>query len=257
MRAVLPTLCLLVCGVAAADIVEEPVDFDLDGAPHRGYVYYDDGHSARRPGVLVVHEWWGLNEHARSRARRMAADGYVAFAMDMYGAGKVTEHPERAREWMGMVTADVADWRKRARRGIKLLRAHELTDGNRIAAVGYCFGGATVMQLAYSGADIQGVVSLHGSLPPATEDQARAIRAAILVEHGNDDPVVPRERVLAFRAALDEAGVEYEFHGHDGARHGFTNPDAGRYGIEALRYDPEADRRSTESVRAFFRRIFR
>ena len=256
MKTTFSLIMLLACGSAAAEIVEEAVDFEHDGAPHKGYIYYDDSQSGKRPGILVVHEWLGLNAYARGRARQMAEDGYVAFAMDMYGVGKVTEHPEQGDEWMTQVTSNVADWQKRAQLGVELLRAHEMTDGDNIAAIGYCFGGATVMQLAYSGADIKGVVSLHGSLPPASAEQTKAIRAAILVEHGNDDPFVPEERVRAFRTALDAAGVEYTFNDYDGVRHSFTNPDAAKSGDEGLKYDAHADQQSTENMRAFFKRIF-
>ena len=200
MKTAFSLILLLACGLATAEIVEETIDFEYNGAPHKGYLYYDDSHSGKRPGILVVHEWWGLNAYARNRARQIAADGYVAFAMDMYGAGMVTEHPKQAGEWMTQVTSNVADWQKRAQLGVELLRGHEMTDGDKIAAIGYCFGGATVMQLAYGGADVKGVVSLHGSLPPASAEQAKAIQAAILVEHGNDDPFVPEERVREFRA---------------------------------------------------------
>ncbi len=246
----------LACASATAEVVEEAVDFEYGGAAHRGYFYYEDSDSDPRPGILVVHEWWGLNAYARERARQMAADGYVAFAMDMYGVDKVTEHPKQAGEWKTQVTSNIEDWQKRAQLGVELLRGHPMTDGGNIAAIGYCFGGATVMQLAYSGADVKGVVSLHGSLPPASAGQAKAIQAAILVEHGNDDLFVPKEKVRAFREALDAAGVDYTFNGYDGARHGFTNPDAARYGIDALRYDAHADRQSAENMRAFFKRIF-
>ncbi len=256
MKTTFSLILLLACGSAAAEIVEETVDFEYDGAPHKGYLYYDDNHSDKRPGILVVHEWWGLNAYARERAKQMAADGYVAFAMDMYGVGMVTEHPKQAGEWMTQVTSNVADWQKRAQLGFELLRGHEMTDGDKIAAIGYCFGGATVMQLAYSGADVKGVVSLHGSLPPASVEQAKAIQAAILIEHGNDDPFVPEERVHEFRGALDAAGIEYAFNGYDGVRHGFTNPDVAKYGIEALKYDSHADQQSTENMRAFFKKIF-
>ena len=256
MKTVFSMALLLTCGSVAAEVVEEAVNFEHDDAQHRGYIYYDDSGPAERPGILVVHEWWGLNEYARKRARQMATDGYVAFAMDMYGVGKVTEHPEQAKEWMTQATANVADWQKRTQLGVELLRGHKMTDGSNIAAIGYCFGGSTVMQLAYSGADVKGVVSLHGSLPPASVGQAEAIKAAVLVEHGNDDPFVPEERVREFRAALDAAEVDYTFNGYDGVLHGFTNPDASKYGIEALKYDADADRQSIENMRTFFKRIF-
>ncbi|MGD2173046.1 MAG: dienelactone hydrolase family protein [Gammaproteobacteria bacterium] len=241
---------------AHAEIRSETVTYQDGGETLTGNLYWDDSISGKRPGVLVVHEWWGLNEYARWRAGELARMGYVAFAADMYGSNKVTTHPAQAQEWMTLTTSNLGAWRQRALAGLEQLRNFELTDSSRMAAIGYCFGGATVMQLAYAGADLKGVVSFHGSLPPPNGDEASKIKARVLVEHGNADAFVPAERVRAFKTALNDAGVDLTFHGHDGARHAFTNPDAGNFGIDNLKYDPAADESSWQSMQQFFRQIF-
>ncbi len=242
--------------VLQAAIVEQAIPYEHNGTLYTGYLYYDDKAKAQKPGVLVVHEWWGLNDYARDRARELASLGYVAFAMDMYGENKVTSHPKQAKEWMTATTANVSEWQNRAKLGLMLLQDHPATDGEQLAAIGYCFGGATVMQLAYSGADVDGVVSFHGSLPPASAEQAKAIKARVLVEHGNDDKFIPADRIKKFKAALEGAGVDYTFNGYDGVRHGFTNPDASSYGIENLKYDAEADKASWVSMKNFLKGLF-
>ena len=157
---------------------------------------------------------------------------------------------------MTQTTSNVDDWQARAKKGLELLQSNSLVNNSKVAAVGYCFGGATVMQLAYTGADVAGVVSFHGSLPPASAEQAKAIKAKVLVEHGNDDAFIPADRITKFKAALDGANVDYTFHGYDGVRHAFTNPDAGSYGIENLKYDAEADKKSWAAMKTFFNQIF-
>lgn len=147
-------------------------------------------------------------------------------------------------------------WQKRALLGLDLLRKHELVSPDHLAAIGYCFGGATVMQMAYAGADLDGVVSFHGSLPPATEEQRKNIKSKILIAHGNADGFVPAERVAAFKDALENAGVDWQMMIYSGARHGFTNPDAGKYGLEGIAYDEKADQRSWALMQSFFEEIF-
>jgi dienelactone hydrolase len=204
---------------------------------------------------MVVHEWWGLNDYARMRARMLAELGYVAFAADMYGDDRVTEHAPDAQGWMKQITANVDAWQRRALKGLEVLRESERVDPVRLAAIGYCFGGATVMQMAYAGADLDGVVSFHGSLPPATEEQQALIRTHVLIAHGDADSFVPEERIDAFTAALDAAGVDWEMDIYGGARHGFTNPEAAKYGIENVQYDAVADRRSWERMRDFLAEV--
>jgi dienelactone hydrolase len=228
-----------------------------DGATDlKGYLVYDDAISGKRPGIIVVHEWWGLNDYARKRADMLAQLGYVAFAVDMYGDDKVTEHAKEASGWMQQITENVDAWQRRAMLGLDVLKKQELVDTANLAAIGYCFGGATVMEMAYAGADLKGVVSFHGSLPPATPVQQRKIKAKILANHGSADSFVPPERVLAFEQALDAAGANWEMAIYGGAHHGFTNPDAAKYGMENIQYNAEADVRSWALMQAFFKEIF-
>ena len=256
---IIPMLLFVLIGLTTslhAAIVEQAIPYEHNGTLYTGYMYYDDAVNTMQPGVLVVHEWWGLNDYARDRARQLAKMGYVAFAMDMYGENKVTSHPKQAKEWMQATTANVSEWQSRAKLGLALLKDHPQTADEKLAAIGYCFGGATVMQLAYSGVDVAGVVSFHGSLPPAGPEQAKAIKAKVLVEHGNDDKFIPAARIEKFRAALEGANVDYTFNGYDGVRHAFTNPDASTYGIDNLKYDAEADAASWASMKNFLKGLF-
>lgn len=255
-RILLLSAFLSISLTAHAAVVEQAVPYEYGGVKYTGYLYFDDAVKEKRPGVLVVHEWWGLNDYTKSKARELVGEGYVAFAMDMYGENKVTSHPAKAKEWMKATTKNVDEWQKRANLGLQLLRDSDKVHNLKVAAIGYCFGGATVMQLAYSGANVAGVVSFHGSLPPATDEQAKAIKARVLVEHGNDDAFIPVERITKFRKALDTANVDYRFNGYDGVRHAFTNPDAGSYGIPNLQYDAEADKKSWSNMKKFLASIF-
>ena len=247
---------LMTISMASAEIRSEAISYQDGGANLTGHLYWDDSIEGKRPGVLVVHEWWGLNDYAKWRAGQLAEMGYVAFALDMYGDNKVTTHPAEAQEWMSANTANLDGWRQRALTGLEQLRAHSLTDTSRMAAIGYCFGGATVMQLAYAGADLKGVASFHGSLPLPNDGEVNNIKGRVLVEHGNDDAFIPAERVEAFKAAMNDGGVDLRFHGHDGARHGFTNPDAASFGIDNLKYDAAADESSWRSMQQLFEEIF-
>ena len=234
----------------------EIVEYQDGDTPLRGFLAFDDALQGKRPGVILVHEWWGLNDYARRRAEMLAELGYVAFAIDMYGDQKVTEHGKEAEAWMTQVTENLAAWQKRALLGLEILKEHELVDPDSTAAVGYCFGGATVMQMAYAGADLDGVVSFHGALPPATEEQQKHIKAKVLVAHGEDDAFIPPERILAFKQALDAAAVDWQMIIYGGARHSFTNPGADGYGIDGLKYDKKADQRSWALMQGFFDEIF-
>lgn len=241
---------------ALADVRTETVRYQDGDAMLQGYLVWDDAIEGKRPGVIVVHEWWGLNDYARKRAEMLARLGYVAFAVDMYGKDKVTEHADEARGWMKQISGNSEHWQRRAKLGLDQLRRHALVDETRMAAIGYCFGGATVMQLAYSGADLDGVVSFHGSLPVASEEQAKNIKAHVLVAHGEADGFIPAERIGRFKAALDGANVDWQMLTYGGARHGFTNPGAARYGLDGVRYDEKADRRSWMAMQQFFDEIF-
>jgi dienelactone hydrolase len=247
----------LALGQAQAAVQSKAIEYDDHGTKLTGHLYWDDAVTGKRPGVLVIHEWWGLNDYAKRRAHMLAELGYVAFAADMYGDGKVTDQREQASQWMQQITADVDLWRERAGLGLAQLKASALVDDGKVAAVGYCFGGGTVLQMAYGGADVAGVVSFHGSLPAAPEDSKGRIKTKILALHGQADGMVPPEVVKNFEAKLAAAEANWELVSYGGVRHGFTNPDAGRYGIPNLKYDAQADARSWERMKGFFGEILR
>jgi dienelactone hydrolase len=239
---------------AVGEVQTKSVEYTDGDVPLKGYFAWDDVYDGRRPRVVVVHEWWGLNDYAKRRARMLARLGYVAFAVDMYGEGRVTRHAQEAGAWMKQINANIEHWQRRALLGLDILRQHEFVDPTRIGAIGYCFGGATVMEMAYSGADLAGVVSFHGSLPAATAEQAGRIKAAILVEHGARDAFVPAEQIERFLAPL--TGVDWQMVYHSGAYHGFTNPDADGYGIDNVSYNKKADERSWGQMQLFFQELF-
>ncbi len=251
-----PLLALaLLTPAAHAAIKSETITYHHGDAELQGYLAYDDAISGKRPGVLVVHEWWGLNEYAKKRADMLAEMGYVAFAADMYGKGLVTTHAKEAKGWMEQVTSNVENWRARAVSGLEVLKNHPLVDSHKLAAIGYCFGGGTVMQLAYSGADLAGVASFHGPLPPPPET-VTAIKPKVFVAHGNADGFVPPERIAAFRAGMERLGADWFMLVLGGAKHSFTNPEADQAGMDGLAYNAAADRRSWAMLKEFFSEIF-
>lgn len=239
-----------------AEIISEAVQYRDGDVDLKGQLFWDDADQSKRPGVMVVHEWWGLNDYAVRRARMLAELGYVAFAADMYGAGKVTKHPDQADKWMKQLTGDTKHWQERAQAGLTILKKHPKVDTDKLAAIGYCFGGGTVMQMAYAGTDLRGVVSFHGSLPVASGEQKTNIRAKILVAHGAADSFVSKQQMQYFRSALEQADADWEINIYSGAFHSFTNPDANNAGVEGLKYDKQADLRSWERMRDFFEEIF-
>ena len=253
-------LALMVCGVvstqATAKVTSKPVQYQDGNTSLEGHIAWDDAIEGKRPGVLVVHEWWGLNDYARGRAEQLAKLGYVAFALDMYGKGKLTEHPQQAGEWAGMIRKNVAAWQKRGLAGLDILKQHEHVDQQRLAAIGYCFGGATVCQMAYSGAELRGVVSFHGSLPAPEPEQSQQIKAKLLICHGAADPFVPKPQIAKFQEALERAGADWQMVYYSGARHSFTNPGANKRGMDGLRYDKNADTRSWQHMQSFFDQVF-
>jgi dienelactone hydrolase len=250
------TALVLSGSIAHGAVVAKTVSYQENGVSLQGYLAYDNALKGKRPGVLVVHEWWGLNEYAQKRARQLAGLGYVAFALDMYGKDKVTDHPDQAKEFMSKVTANVETWQKRALAGLAVLKKQSITDPSRIAAIGYCFGGSTVQQLAYSGADISGIVSFHGSPIPPTESAAKHTKAKILICHGAADPFTKPEALQAYIAAMNASGLNWEMIIYGNAKHGFTNPGADKHGMAALGYNPTADRRSWDNMKQFFNEIF-
>ncbi|MBA4067012.1 MAG: dienelactone hydrolase family protein [Isosphaera sp.] len=242
----------LAAGPAPAAVVTKTVEYEHDGAKLKGFLAYDDAAKEKRPGVLVVHEWWGLDEYAKGRCRQLAELGYVAFAADMYGDGKTVNHPDDARKMATAVRENVKAWRGRAEAGLKQLASQPNVDGSKLAAIGYCFGGSTCLQLAYAGADLKAVATFHAALPAPTAEEAKAVKARLYVAHGEDDFFIPKEAVAAFRKALDAAGVKYVFEGFPGVVHSFTVPGADAHAIKGMKYDKAADEKSWKAMRGLF-----
>lgn len=235
-------LCLLSTAAwpAAATVHDQTVDYNVDGTTHIGYMAYDDTLKGKRPGVLVVPEWWGLNDYARERARQLARRGYVAFAADMYGQGRTTRDPEQASRW---AKAAEGNLRGLTRAALTQLKSFKRVDANELAAIGFCFGGTSVLELAYSGAPLDAAVSLHGDLP--VPDDTDNIDAAILILAGAADPFVPMTAIDQLTSAYEKR-PQLDWHltlfGH--AQHAFTNPAADDYGIDGVRYNKTAARRA-------------
>jgi len=255
LRTIVAALLILAVIPAGAAVQSKAVKYSDGDTELTGYLFWDDAKSGVRPGMLVIHEWWGLDAYPKKRAHMLAELGYVAFAADMYGTGKVTEKPEQAKEWMQEVTADVEGWRERAALGLEQLVASGMVDEQKTAAIGYCFGGASVLQMSYANLPVKGVVSFHGALPAAPEEAKGKIGPRILVLHGQADSFIAPEVVTNFRNKLDEAGADWEMNTYGGVRHGFTNPDAGKRGMDNLKYDAQADARSWARMQAFFDEI--
>jgi dienelactone hydrolase len=258
-------LGLLCCGalvqpaMAQPDIQTREVTYTAaDGTRLIGYHAWDAAIEGPRPGVIVVHEWWGLNDYAKRRARDLAALGYSALAVDMYGDGRSTAHPGDAQGFMSAALADPSVPRARFQAGLDLLQAQPQSDPARTAAIGYCFGGKVVLDMARQGMPLAAVVSFHGALVTATPATPGSVKARVLVEHGMEDSMITPEQITAFKAEMDQAGADYRFVELPGARHGFSNPDADAHSHHGLDvgYQKEADEQSWADMQALFKEVF-
>jgi dienelactone hydrolase len=248
-------------GVGAQAAVQgKEVVYRAGDAEMKGYLAYDDARKGKRPGVLVVHEWWGHNDYARKRARMLAALGYTALAVDMYGDGKQASHPDEAGKFAGEVRKNLPLEKARFDAALELLKKQASVDPRRIAAIGYCFGGGVALEMARAGEDVAGVVSFHGTLDTADPARPGAVKAKLLVLTGAEDPFVPAEQVARFEKEMNAAGVDYRVVTYPGAKHAFTNPNADVYGKQfdlPLEYNSAADRESWQAMQEFFVTIFR
>jgi len=245
--------------VAAPAIIGEEVAYEVDGLSMNGYLAYDQNQIDERPGVLIVHEWWGHNDYVRRRADMLAELGYTAFALDMYGDRKQANHPADAQKFMMEVLNNMSAGESRFRAARKLLEEHATTDVSRTAAVGYCFGGGIVLHMARLGADLKGVASFHGTLATATPAEAGSVSAKLLVAHGADDPFVPAAELEAFKREMADAGADIKFIAYPGAVHAFTNPAATAMGEKhnlPLAYNETADTESWAELKSFLRDVF-
>jgi dienelactone hydrolase len=241
---------------AHAQVKTETITYKHGAQEFKGFLAYDSAATGKRPGILVVHEWWGLNDYARKRAEQLARLGYVAFACDMYGDGKTTEHPKEAGAMAGMVRKNAKEWEGRAQAGLQILRDHPKVDGAKLAAIGYCFGGSTALQLAFTGADIKAAVSFHGAMPGLDDTQAKQVKAKVLICHGAADSFIPDEAIHKVRSALEQANVDYQVVYYGGALHSFTVPDADQRGLKGIAYNAAADRRSWHDMIELFNEVF-
>lgn len=245
-------LILSAASIATAEIQTEEIRYTHNGTEMIGFLAYDDAVDGPRPGVLVLHEWWGLNDFAKKRATQLARMGYVAFAADLYGDGKSTEHPQEAGAMAGKVRENVENWRGRAAAALDILKKRPECDSERLAAIGYCFGGSTALQLAYSGADLDAVSTFHAALPIPTEEEVKAIKPDILINHGADDSFISPETIAEFKSVLGNSDVQWTFAEYAGAVHGFSVPGAEKKGLDGLAYNARADKQSWRAMRGLF-----
>lgn len=254
---VISLFCL--SSLAQAAVQGKEVSYQANGVTLKGYIAYDDAIKGKRPGVLVVHEWWGQNEYARKRARMLAELGYTALAVDMYGEGKMADHPDEAGKFAAEVSKNMAMAKARFEAGMQLLRKHETVDANKIAAFGYCFGGSVVLNMARIGEDLKGVASFHGGLDTDHPAKPGTIKARIISFSGDADPMIGPDKVAAFKKEMESAGANYRIVTYPGAKHAFTNPAADELGKKfhiPLAYNAAADKDSWEQAKAFLHEIF-
>lgn len=243
---------------AAPSIKAQEVTYKADTATFNGYVAYDANSDAKRPVVLVVPEWWGLNDYVRGRAKQLAELGYLAMAVDMYGNGKIAEDPKQAMAYSNPFYTNPQLTKSRIDAALAKVKEYPQADTANIAAIGYCFGGSVVLNTAKLGEPFKGVVSFHGGLAgvPANKD---LLKAKILVCHGNADSFVKPEEVAQFKKSMDSIGADYTFKGYDSATHAFTNPNATATGKKfnlPIKYNEAADKASWEDMKAFLGKIF-
>jgi dienelactone hydrolase len=252
----LVTALALHATAASAAVQTREVEYTQDGTTLQGYLAWDDAVTGKVPGVLVVHEWWGQNAYARHRAEMLAQAGYVAFALDMFGKGKVTTHPADAQTFTAEATKDPAVEKARFDAALDVLKKDPHVDPEQIAAIGYCFGGGVALDMARAGEDLDAVVTFHGSLATEHPAQKGMVHARILVNAGEADPFVTPDQVTAFEAEMKAAGANFQVIRYPGAKHSFTNPDAASYGMDALAYDADADQKSWAAMLKLFGEVF-
>jgi dienelactone hydrolase len=253
---------LLQAPMLAAEIQSTEVKYEADGVTMLGYIAWDDSIEGQRPGVIVVHEWWGHTEYPRGRARELAALGYTAMSVDMYGEGTTAEHPDDAQKFMNEVLANLPGGRARFDAALATLRQHKTVDPEKVAAIGYCFGGGVVLHMALHGAELDAVASFHGSLPPGIipETFDGPIGPRIVIYNGEDDELVPSNLLADFSEKLEQANADFQVIQLPGAKHGFSNLEATANGKEfglPLEYNALADEASWDHMRLLFNDEFK
>jgi dienelactone hydrolase len=243
---------------AQAEVQTQEIEYTQGGTTLKGYLAYDSAIKGKRPGILVVHEWWGHDEHARDRARMLAEIGYTALAVDMYGDGKIADDPKKAGEFMDAALNDWEISQARFNKAKEVLQSHKTVDAERIGAIGFCFGGAVSLRMARGGADLDGVVAFHSALPlqPAIAN----MKASVLVINGSQDALLTPETVASFSSQMMAGNVDFTYMNLQGVKHSFTNKQADefreKFDIGALEYNKKADERSWKAMQNFFQRVF-
>jgi dienelactone hydrolase len=247
---------LLIAFPAPAKVVLKEIDYKAGDTDMKGFVAYDDAATGKRPGVLVIPEWWGNNDYPKSRAQQLAELGYVAFAADMYGGGKTTDDPKQAGEWAGQFKKDPKLARQRVQAALDTLKQQPNVDPEKLGAIGYCFGGTCVLQMARWNAPVKGVVSFHGDLTPVEPAKAQ-IKPRVLVCTGEADTFVPQTAVDAFKKEMAAARADSKIITYPDAHHSFTNPNADSHHMDNIKYNADADKKSWEDMKSFFSDIFK
>lgn len=253
-------ILLLNIGIGRAELQESMVEYEGAGLKFEGFHVFDPEVKGKRPAVLVVHQWTSLGDYEKRRCRELAELGYNAFALDIYGKGVRPAAPKQSGKEAGKYKGNRALFRERLQLGLGILLNDERTDPNQVAAIGYCFGGTGVLEMARMGAPVQGVVSFHGGLAPAegfTMKPGNGSRSRVLVLHGAADPYAPMKEVQALCEEMETAGVDYQavLYGPN-VVHSFTQPRAGNDPSKGAAYDESADKRSWTAMRAFFHEVF-
>jgi dienelactone hydrolase len=256
MKRLAVLLTLALASMSQAAIKTQTIEYKEGDTVLEGFVAYDDAARGKRPGVLVVHQWKGLTDYEKKRAEMLAGLGYVAFAVDIYGKGVRPADTQSASAEAGKYKKDRALLRKRVNAGLTEFKKQPQVDSSKIAAIGYCFGGTTVIELARSGADVAGVVSFHGALDSPQPEDGKNIKCKVLALHGADDPCVPAADVAAFEEEMRQAKVDWEIVKYGGAVHSFTDWNAKDPGMPGAKYHEKADHRSWQDMQQFFAEIF-
>ena len=243
---------------ALGEVKTEEVKYTVDGKEYTGFLAFET-EGGKRPGILVVHEWWGHNEYVRERAKMLAELGYTAFALDVYGTGVLAQHPDDAKKFMNATFADFPNLKEKFQTAHDILKSHETVDGSKTASIGYCMGGGINMAMARTGEDLDGFVVVHGSLGSKTPVGPGVVKGRIPVLNGAADPFVPAEQVAAFEKEMDAANVDYRLINYPGAKHGFSVKGADEKGEKfglPLAYDAAADAASWDEIQQFLTAIF-
>jgi dienelactone hydrolase len=255
-------LAFVLAGATAlqAKVIGKTVEYSADGVPLKGYLAYDNSITGKRPGVIVVHEWWGLTNYPKMRADMLAKLGYVAFAADMYGDGKTADNPADAGKYAGESTKSMDTLKAKFLAALELLKKNKHVDPNKIAAIGYCYGGGVVLNMASDGLDLKGVVSFHGTLGAVEPPAKGNVKAQVLVCAGGADKFNSEKNIEAFKTEMKDAGVHLKYVSYKGAEHAFTNPDATALGKKfnlPIAYNKTADKESWIEMKRFFKKIFK